>query len=454
MSEGRKIPQAEEAERAVLGAFVLEAESMVPLARLTMGLKPDCFYHPLIRRAVESVFDMFDARQPVDILTICQKLGDDDSRSLIMQAVDSTPTTANAQFYMELVRGKHMARETIRLAREIEDEAFTTETPDGLLAKAPQMFVEVLSGVPKQHITNEQRLDRSVAMWRELKARRERGEFNVLRGHPTPFPCMDKWTSGWTPGLIMLAGRPSAGKTTLEDHIVVKMCQEGLPVARVALDMSPDIVLERTACRKAQVSFPKLNKGYATNRQIEQVEEAKEIIKGYPMFINHLDRDVRSVCTWARNLHRREGIKMLTVDFVQLLNYENPGKFLDRNSEVAKISGMLKSLALELNIPVILLSQMSRSSEKENRRPQLSDLRDSGTLEQDASVVLFVYKDAKNPETDIMIEEKHPAKRRNVWVDCLKNQNGETTRQPFYFYAHYFLFEEAGVKDFGTGGEE
>jgi replicative DNA helicase len=449
MMEGRKIPQAEDAEMAVLGSLVIDAPSMIPMARLTMGLKPDCFYHPLVRRAVEAVFEMFDKRQPVDILTICQKLGDDDSRARIIQAVDATPTTGNSQYYMELVRGKHMAREVIRLARQIEEEAYTTEAPDGLLAKAPQMFVDVLSGVPKQEVTNEERLEQSVATWRELRARRDAGEFNVLRGLSTPFPCMDKWTSGWQPGLIMLAGRPSAGKTTMEDHIVIKLAKMGMPVARVALDMSPSIVLERTACRMAQVSFPKLNKGYATDRQLDDVEMAKDQLKTLPIYINHLDRDVRSVCTWARNMHRRHGIKMLTIDFVQLLNYESPGKFLDRNSEVGKISGMLKNLALELNIPVILLSQMSRSSEKENRRPQLSDLRDSGTLEQDASVVLFVYKDPKNPET--MISEY--ASRRNVWVDCLKNQNGETSRQTFYFYAHYFLFEEAGVKDFGGGDE-
>jgi len=449
MSEGRRIPQADEAERAVLGALVVESDSIIPLARLTMGLKPECFYNPTVRRAVEAIYEMFDKRQPVDILTVCQKLGDDESRQMLMQAVDSTPTTANAQFYMELVRQKHMARETIRIAREIEEDAHTVENPDALLAKAPQLFVDLLSGIPKVEVTNEDRLNASVETWRELKARRERGEFNVLRGLPTPFPCMDKWTSGWMPGLIMLAGRPSAGKTTLEDHIVMKLLHEGMPVARVALDMSPSIVLERTACRMAEVSFPKLNKGYASERQLSDVETAKDRIKNLPMYINHLDRDVRSVCTWARNMHRRHGIKMLTVDFVQLLNYENPGKFLDRNSEMGKISGMLKNLALELNIPVILLSQMSRSSEKESRRPQLSDLRDSGTLEQDASVVLFVYKDAKNPET--MVNEY--ATRRNVWVDCLKNQNGETSRQTFYFHAHYFLFEEAGVDDFGDGGD-
>lgn len=446
----RKPPMAEQAEHAVLGALVLEADSMIPLARLTMGLKPECFYEPQIRRVVECIFEMFDSRKPVDILTVSQKLGDDDSSAMIRLAVDSTPTTANAQYYMELVRQKHLARETIRIAREIEQEAYEVENPDALLAKAPQLFVDVISGVPKQEVTNEQRLKNSVDTWRELKARRERGEFNVLRGLPTPFPSMDKWTSGWMPGLIMLAGRPSAGKTTLEDHIVMKLLNSGMPVARVALDMSPDIVLERTACRLAKVSFPKLNKGWASDRQIADVDAASDTLKKLPMFINHLDRDVRSVCTWARNMHRRHGIKMLTVDFVQLLNYENPGKFLDRNSEVAKISGMLKNLALELNIPVVLLSQMSRSSEKENRRPQLSDLRDSGTLEQDASVVLFVYKDAKNPETQI---NEH-AVRRNVWVDCLKNQNGETSRQTFYFYAHYFLFEEAGVDDFGGGEGE
>lgn len=446
----RKQPQAAEAEHAVLGSLVLEADSMVPLARLAMGLKHECFYEPHIRRAVECIFEMFDSRMPIDILTVTQRLGDDQSRAMIMQAVDSTPSTANAQFYMELVRQKHLAREAIRIARNIEDEAYTAENPDALLAKAPQMFVDIMAGVPKQEVSNEQRLEKSVATWRELKARRDRGEFNVLRGLPTPFPCMDTWTSGWMPGLIMLAGRPSAGKTTMEDHIVMKLLNDGMPVARVALDMSPDIVLERTACRLAKVSFPKLNKGWASERQIADVEAATKTLKKLPMHINHLDRDVRSVCTWARNMHRRHGIKMLTVDFVQLLNYENPGKFLDRNSEVAKISGMLKNLALELNIPVILLSQMSRSSEKENRRPQLSDLRDSGTLEQDASVVLFVYKDAKNPETQI----NEYAVRRNVWVDCLKNQNGETSRQTFYFYAHYFLFEEAGLKDFGGGDDE
>ncbi len=449
MGADRKTPQSEEAEYAVLGSMLADAESMVPMARLVKALKPECFVHPQIRLVVEAIYEMFDKRQPVDLLTVGNRIGDDDIRALCMQALDAALTPANAEFYMQIVAEKYMARELIRVAKTIEDEAYTAESPDALAAKAPQLFVDIVAGVPKQEVTNEQRLDESVATWHELAVRRQRGEFNVLRGLPTPFPCMDQWTSGWQPGLIILAGRPSAGKTTMEDHMVMRLVTQGHPVARVALDMSPSVVLERTCCRMAEVSLPKLNKGYATLRNLEDIELAKKNIQNLPIHLNNRDRDVRSICTWARNMHRRHGIKMLTVDFVQLLTYQNPGKFMDRNSEMGQISGMLKNLSFELNIPVILLSQMSRGSEKESRIPQLSDLRDSGSLEQDASVVLFVYLDPKNPET--MINEY--AVRRNVWVHCLKNQNGQVSRQAFYLYAHYFKFEEADVKDFGGGDE-
>jgi replicative DNA helicase len=205
-------------------------------------------------------------------------------------------------------------------------------------------------------------------------------------------------------------------------------------VGRVTLDMTRRRLLARAACRKAGVSLPKLKHGFAGKAQLAQIEEAARILMGYPMFINERDRDLRAICTWARAEKMRHDIKLLTIDYVQQIQVTDGARNWSTADKLSHASLMLKGLALELAIPVIVLSQLNRSVEQSERIPRLDDLRGSGSLEQDASIVIMSYKDEKVPEVH---------NRTPQWLDVAKDQDGETGTIPFWFRRAYFLFDEA-----------
>jgi len=254
-------------------------------------------------------------------------------------------------------------------------------------------------------------------------------------------------------GVTIIAGRPSQGKSTLEDEISTGLALSGVPVARVQLDMNRRKSLARATCRIAGVSLPKLKHGFARQNQLAAVREAVQTVRSLPMYLNDKDYSLRGICSWARAMKLKHDIKMLTVDHVGLVQVDGSFRGND-NSRISLVSSTLKALGAELGVAVVLLSQLSRGMEKESRRPQLSDLRDSGTLEQDAAKVIFVYREYR-PK---LLAELETDSRRPVWVELLKNQDGETGLLPFWLWKKYFRFElcpasdhEEEVKTLGHG---
>jgi replicative DNA helicase len=228
----------------------------------------------------------------------------------------------------------------------------------------------------------------------------------------------------------------------VEDQIAEFLANQNIPVARATLDMTVERLIARTTSRRAGVSLPKLNAGFAGENQLAKVTEAGELIGDYPMYITDELHDVNAICTWVRAMKIKHDIQLFTLDYVQQVGVTGRStQYMNENQTLTQVSRKFKRLALELKIPIILLSQLNRGSDHEDRIPTLSDLRGSGSLEQDANMVILLYHDKK--------EEDREGKRPQ-WMDVAKNQDGPTGTLPFWFWANYFRFDEAEVNEEGA----
>jgi replicative DNA helicase len=455
----RELPHSVEAERGVLGSMLCDPERVVSLYRHKYSLDSSAMYVEAHVLLVEVILEMnAEPKTIVDMLTIRQRLEDKGLLGKVggfdyfQQLLDETPTAAHADGYIEIVRQKHFLRCAIREARLIEQQAMTQVDGEVLLRSIPERLVKYVDSVHREE-TNAQALEVLYARWEKAKEDREAGNADVLAGLPTPWPSVNRLTCGVDVGLYIVAGRPSAGKTTVEDCITLNLAQQGIAVARVALDMGwKGRVLQRSAARLSGVSLPKLKLGFATRKQLAAVREAIMEISPLPMFINENSYDVDDICSWARAMKFKHDVRLLTIDFVQLVRCRVDGKYMNRNEEIGYITSRLKKLSADLQIPVMLLSQLSRGMKDDKEKPpKLEDLRDSGNLEQDARCVWALWKDQR----DHLLEKERQAnnKLRPVWFDVLKDQDGETARLPFWMRPSYFRFDET-PPDFAEDEEQ
>lgn len=452
MSVERLPPHSEDAERAVLGALLIEPLRVWKIAE-RMCLTAESFYVPAHRTVYGTIAAM--AAEPrgvqkLDALTLTQRLDDAGKLETIGGAacieglIDSTPAAANAEWYLDIVRQKAALRRVLEVSRGLEAEVFACEDADRLVGEAPDRYRGILRADDRRE-TNREVMDRLVGRFE----RAADGEESAM-GLPTPWEDVNEILCGLEPGVTILAGRPSAGKTTVEDQIAVSLAAEGIAVGRFTLDSSREELLTRAMCRKAGVSLPKLKAGFARQDQLDQVREARDVLEGYPLIIEDEVRELRQICTRARVWKAEFDIGLLTLDFVQLVNASDMGRSQwDKNSRVSYVSETLKGLALELGIPLLELSQLSRAGDRDGRRPELTDLRDSGTLEQDAHKVVFVYPDRKWNKAADEREAGATKKKRATWLEVLKHKDGETGRVPLFMRPHYFLFDQA-PSDFAT----
>jgi replicative DNA helicase len=445
----KPLPHSDEAERAAIGCMLLDCWTAVPLALAQVKLTPKAFWNEKNRKIIEAIFDVFAAGRAVDAVTVTEALAregdtEEDIGAYLDGCVDAAVSATHAVYYFDIVRQKEILRQEIELCREIAGEAFEQERGDQHLKTVTERFAQITDLVnPEQ--SNKDVMECQVQKWRDAKE-----GVRPASGLPLPWRLLNELLCGLEEGLTILAARPSMGKTTIEDEVCCALAQEKIPVARVTLDSSRRELLARAMCRKAGVSMPKLKFGYAGGSQLARIEEARETLAEYPMWINDVDRDWRQISSWARMMKMRYGVRLLTVDYIQLIGASEMGKKeWDNNTRVSFVSGALKKLSLELEIPVLVLSQLSRAPAKDDREPRLDDLRDSGAIEQDAAKVIFVYRDETTAKA---WEEKQPGAtkhRRPMWIDVLKHKEGELGRLPYVMYPPYFRFAE--VEDFELG---
>ncbi len=426
-----------ELEMAVIGGALDDVASVLPVF-VTHRVAPEWFSDELAWGAFEVVRDFFAQGRDVDLVTVRVEMerrrGDDKAGLFLAECLDACASPELAGAYVERLRDFWLRREICRLGRQVAKDAEDVVSPLDLLGRIPELFGGLVE--PDQgEKSNADLIAHSIELWGSARERRQAGDEVVLAGLETGIPGLDEILCGLQPGLLIIGGRPSEGKTTLGDQIMQHVAVKHGAVALATLDMTRERMLRRVICREAGVSLPKLAKGFASVRQLELCKDVGAAIGRRPVFITDRLRDIKSICSWGRMMKMRHDVKLLMVDHASLVDGDENTARWNKNAVVSQVSGSLKALSIDLGIPVILLSQLNRQNKRDNRPPELEDLRESGSLEQDANVVLFVYKDSKKDLSSKNV--------RAEWIEVKKQQDGEQAALPVWLHAPYFFFEEA-----------
>ena len=396
---GRVLPQDKELEEAVLGALMLEKDAYSNVCDM---LKPDCFYTPVNRKIFEAIQMLGASNQPIDMLTVTEQLrhnGELDNVGgpvFVSELTSRVASGAHVEYHARIVAQKYLARELITFAAEIEKKAFDEANDvDDLMQEAEGKLFEISQRNVKKDVTQIDPVIGQAIEQMQVAANRTTG----LSGLETGFHELDKLTSGWqNSDLIIIAARPAMGKTAFVLSMAKNMAVNyNTPVALFSLEMSNLQLVNRLVSNVCEIPGEKIRSGQLSAVEWDQFMARVKNLYGAPLFVDDTPSlSIFELRTKARRLVREKGVKIIIIDYLQLMNASGM-KFGSREQEVSMISRSLKQLAKELNIPVIALSQLNRSVEsrgdgKEGKRPQLSDLRESGAIEQDADIVCFIHR--------------------------------------------------------------
>jgi replicative DNA helicase len=427
-------PQNLDAEQSVLGAILLDNHA---LNRALELLSPDDFYKEAHRRIFQAILDLYERNEAIDLVTLTETLRRRNDlegvggSAYLTELVNAVPTAANISHHAKIVHEKSLVRQLIRTTTEIATRGYeSTERIEELLDYAEQRIFGIADAKmqPTFHHVRE-----VVKESFELIERRYEQKENVT-GVPTGFAELDDLTAGLHPGdLIIIAGRPGMGKTALALNIAQHAAiDKHKPVAVFSLEMAREQLVIRMLCAEARVDAHKLRSGYLGAADWPKLTAAAGRIADAPIFIDDTAAlTVLELRAKARRLKRDQGLQMVIVDYLQLMR--GRGEADTREQEISEISRSLKALAKEMRVPVIALSQLSRAVEsRTERRPQLSDLRESGAIEQDADLVMFVYRPEVYGQTD---ENRNMAK-----IIVSKQRNGPTGDVDLVFLKEYTRF--------------
>lgn len=432
MIEERVPPQNIEAEQAVLGAMLIDKEA---IAKATEVLSADDFYREAHRVIFSAMLELYNKNEAVDMVTVTEilkrdnKLEDIGGIAYITSLANVVLTAANVKYHADIVAEKSVLRQLVRVSTEIAAMGYEANEDVGtLLDTAESRILEISNRKKKTDFTaiNDVLMD-SVQSIESLLQNK-----GGLTGLPAGFADLDKLTSGLHPSdFIILAARPSMGKTALALNIVQNVALrahkviggEPRSVAFFSLEMSKEQLVNRMLCAEAGIDSQRLRVGEMHDEDWTHLWDACDTMSRAKIYIDDTAgitaMDMRSR---ARRLKAEHGLDLIVVDYLQLMQGSGKRNYsADRQQEVSEISRSLKALARELDVPVLALSQLSRSVEsRQVKRPMLSDLRESGSLEQDADIVAFLYReDYYNPETENKHTELIIAKHRNGPVDTV-----------------------------------
>lgn len=405
MADSPKLPpQNIQAESSLLGSILLDPDAFTKIADTVRG---GDFYEKRHEQIFESMLNLYEQRKPIDVLTLSEKLetskkiDDVGGSSYITELANSVPSAAHIHEYAEIVTKKATLRRLIEAAQGITQLGFSDdEDTDSLIDRAEQL----LYGVSESKNTQGFRavgdvLNESFDRIEELSKDKSK-----LRGIPSGFRGLDNILAGLqNSDLLILAARPAMGKSSFALNVAHNVAlKEGVPVGIFSLEMSQEQLVDRLLSSEAGVDSWKLRTGNLEDSDFAKIGEAMGALSEAPIFIDDTPMmNVMDMRTKARRIQSEHGLGLIIVDYLQLMSGRgNYGE--NRVQEVSEISRGLKGLARELNVPVIALSQLSRSVESRSPQiPQLADLRESGSIEQDADVVMFLYReDYYNPDTD------------------------------------------------------
>ena len=390
-------PQDKEIEDAVLGALMLERDAYAIVCDL---LRPESFYDPGNQKIYAAINKLGVMQQPIDMLTVTQQLRADGALDdvggpvRISELTSNVASAAHIEYHARIVAQKFLARRLISFCSEIEKKSFDESYDiDDLLQEAEGKLFEISQGNLKKDFTQIDPVINSAMEQIEAAGKRESG----LSGLQTGFHNLDKLTSGWqNSDLIIIAARPAMGKTAFVLSMAKNMAVDyNTPVAIFSLEMSNLQLVNRLISNVCEIEGEKIKSGRLSRQEWEQLNSRVRSLFSAPLYVDDSPSlSILELRTKARRLVKEHGVKIIIIDYLQLMNATGM-KFGSREQEVSMISRSLKQLAKELKIPVIALSQLSRKVEERNdgnKRPQLSDLRESGAIEQDADIVCFIHR--------------------------------------------------------------
>lgn len=395
---GKLPPQAVDIEEAVLGALMLERDALSTVIDI---LKPESFYRDAHRHIYEAIVTLFNHSEPVDIKTVVYQLRKNGTLELVGGAYYVSDLTtrvnsaANIEYHARIISEQSIKRELIRISSEIQQDAYEDTTDVfKLLDRAEQSLFDVSeSHIRKNYDKMSSLLDKAI-----LEIEQKKDKKDGLTGVPSGFTALDRVTSGWQPSdLVIIAARPGMGKTAF---VVSAMRNAAIdfnsPVAIFSLEMSSVQLVNRLISAEAELESEKIKRGDLADYEWEQLLHKTSRLSEAPIFIDDTPGlSILELRAKARRLVAQHGVKLLIIDYLQLMSGDaskNSGG--NREQEIASISRALKGIAKELNVPVLALSQLSRAVETRggDKKPQLSDLRESGSIEQDADMVMFLYR--------------------------------------------------------------
>lgn len=435
-------PQNIEAEQAVLGSMLIEREAISRVAEI---LRPEDFYREAHRLIYNAIQQLFNKSEAVDLITLTEHLRREDKLeavggiSYVTSLANSMPTAANVAYHARIVEEKALLRQLITAATHIAGMGYeANDDVVNILDQAEKTILEV----SHRKVTGEFAPIKTIIIDAFSKIEQLYASKGGITGLSSGFKDLDRLTAGLQPSdLILIAARPSMGKTAfvlnIAQHVAVK---EKKAVAVFSLEMSKEQLVQRMLCCEAPIDAQRLRIGELQDNDWKNLVRAAERLSAAPIFIDDTPGiTVAEMRSKARRLKAESDLKLVVIDYLQLMSGSGNNKGENRQQEISEISRSLKSLARELNVPVIALSQLSRSVEsRQSKKPMLSDLRESGSLEQDADIVAFLYReDYYNPETEFKnITEVIIAKHRNGPVDTIQ----------LYFHKAFTKFADLSPK--------
>lgn len=431
-------PQSIESEKAYIGSLMLRPEALYETVDM---ITPEMFYADKHRIIFETMLELFSKSTPIDMLSLSHRLGEKNilekvgGNSYLTEIVEAVPSSSNIRHYAEIIQKKWLMRKLIEASEFISGLGYQeAEEIEALLDQAEKKVFDV---------TNFSTANSFVAMKDILGEAFERlntlhDSDNKMRGVPTGFTGLDNKLSGFQPSdLIILAARPSMGKTSLALDIARKAAiNNNVPVGIFSLEMSSQQLIDRMLAAEANVDSWKLRTGRLNNdSDFDRIRDSLDTLSNAPIYIDdEPGKNILQMRSVARRLKSEKDLGLIIVDYLQLMTPTNSRNSDNMVQQVTEISRSLKSLARELDVPVLALSQLSRAVEARGGKPRLSDLRDSGSIEQDADVVMFIH------QPDKYKEEADKTNIAEILIE--KHRNGPTGRVEMYFDAEKSSFRD------------
>ena len=430
-------PQNLEAEKSVLGGILLDNQAM---QRISEILQEGDFYRDAHRKIFQCMVELFEKSEPVDLITLTEEVSQKSwlkgvgGAVYLATLVDEIPTAANIEYYARIIKEKSILRQVIEAGTRIARDGY--EEPEDavdFLDKSEQTILEISRRQQRKgFVPIRDILQKTFHSIEELYQKK-----GMITGVPTGFIEFDQKTSGLQRSdLIIIAGRPSMGKTALALNISRNVAVKGIPVAVYSLEMSKEQLAIRLLCAEGKIDGQKLRTGYFKKTDWKKLTTAADALSRAPLFIDDSPgMTVREMRGKARQMKLEQDIGLLVVDYLQLM--QGSGRVENRVQEISEISRSLKQLAKELDIPVLALSQLNRGVEsRPDKRPILADLRESGAIEQDADVIAFVYREE-------FYYRDRPECENKAELIIGKQRNGPIGMVPLIFQKEYTLFCDA-----------